>query len=102
MARFGGRQRLAMAMVCAFSAAATMGSHRAEAFELKHTSTGQSLRWARSQVSYVIDPSVAEAVPGGAEAVSTAVGSWGHAAGVPTLSTSAGSRIAKPTRWRSR
>src|SRR3984893_15841462 len=90
MASCGGRQRLAMATVCTIGAAVIlMGSRSAEAFELKHSSNGKPLRWAKSQVSYVIDASIEQAVPGGANAVSSAVGAWSSTGGGPALSTSA-------------
>jgi hypothetical protein len=89
MASSGGRQRLAIAMVCAMGAAVIMGSRSAEAFQLKHSSNGKPLLWARSQVSYVLDGSVEQAVPGGAVAVSNAVAAWSGTGGGPPLSISA-------------
>jgi hypothetical protein len=83
-------------MVCAMTVAAIGAwSHGAEAFALKHTSHGQPLRWAVSQVSYVVDPSVERAVPGGSVAVSNAVSGWSQAAGGPALSATAGAGRAK-------
>jgi hypothetical protein len=95
MASSGGRQRLAIAMVCAIGAAVIMGSSSAEAFELKHSSNGKHLLWARSQVSYVVDASIEQAVPGGALAVSNAVAAWTNTGGGPALSTSAAVGAAK-------
>jgi hypothetical protein len=92
-----GRWGPTMAMVCAMTAAAIgLGSNRAEAFELKHTSQGLPLHWPTSKVSYVIDPTVDEAVAGGAQAVSKAVEGWSGAAGTPALSTSVAKRQARP------
>ena len=91
------RRRAVTAMVCAMTAAAIGAwSHGAEAFALKHTSNGQPLRWAVSQVSYVVDPSVERAVSGGSAAVSSALSGWSRAAGGPALSATAGAGKAKP------
>jgi hypothetical protein len=92
-----GRRRPAMAMACALTAAAIgLGTNRADAFELKHTSQGQPLHWEASHISYVIDPSVEKAVAGGSQAVAAAVSGWVGAAGTPTLSTSVSTHMAHP------
>jgi matrixin len=97
MARRQGRWRPAMAVVCAVTAAAIGAwSHRADAFELKHASHGERLHWAEPRVDYVIDPSVGRAVPGGTDAVSSAIGGWSGQAGGPTLSAAVGTGAAKP------
>jgi hypothetical protein len=86
-----------MAMVCAMTAASIgLGSTRAEAFELKHTSHGLPLHWPTSNVAYVIDPSVDDAVVGGAQAVARSVEGWSGTAGAPVLSTSVAKRKAHP------
>ena len=96
-ARYAGPTGPATIFLCALIASAGMAvSHGAEAFELKHTSHGQSLRWADSNVSYVVDPSVEKNVPGGAKAVSDAVRGWLDVSGGPTLSTTPGPGGAKP------
>jgi matrixin len=95
MANGGGRRPAAMAVVCALIVAATStGSSKAEAFELKHTTHGQPLRWDASNVSYVIDPSI-EAVAGGEQAAAKAVAGWQGIGGVPSLSTTQGKGGAK-------
>jgi hypothetical protein len=86
---YGERCRSAAVFVCALLGS-TLLSATAMAFELKHTTQGQPLRWTESSVSYVIDPSVAAQVPGGAEAVAAAVGAWSGQGGAPALSTTAG------------
>ncbi|MDP8999341.1 MAG: M10 family metallopeptidase domain-containing protein [Myxococcota bacterium] len=93
MAKHGVRRSPAMMTVCAMTAAAVCGvSHNASAFELKHTPRGQPLRWANAEVSYVIDSSIEESVPGGADAVSSAVHGWIGALGIPALSSGVGKK----------
>jgi Matrixin len=62
----------------------------ASAFELKHTPSGQTLAWQVSQISFVVDPSVEAAVPGGAAAVASAVAAWSGVGGAPAVATSVG------------
>lgn len=93
MAKHGVRRSPATATVSAMTVAALCAvSDNASAFELKHTPRGQPLHWASAQISYVIDPSIEESVPGGADGVSSAVHGWSAAAGGPTLSSAAGKR----------
>ncbi len=93
----GGQERPVRAIVCAVIASAIGAvTHAASAFELKHTSHGQTLHWGTPEVSYVIDPSVQERVSGGSAAVSTAVGGWSRTGEGPSLSTRVGGGGAKP------
>jgi Matrixin len=85
----------AAAKVCAMTVALCAYSHGSDAFEVKHTSTGQPLRWNEPSVSYVVDPSVEQNVPGGAQAVSNAVAGWSASVGGPIMSTSIGPGGAK-------
>jgi hypothetical protein len=96
MATCGGGRRGATALMCAIVAAAAITvSDRAEAFELKHGSGGQSLRWTKLQVTYVVDPSMDAAASGGGQAVTSAVTGWEGIAGAPSLSTAQGKGGAK-------
>ena len=96
MKTWRGRRRLAT-VLCAMSAVGVFAwSAAAQAFALKHTSHGAPLRWTRSHVSYVIDPSVEGNVPGGAQAVSSSVNGWSGSAGGPMLSASVGPGGAQP------
>ena len=74
---------LALALGC-------LAEREAQAYELKHTTTGSAVRWATPGVAFVIDPAVAEASPGALTAVEAAVASWSGASGAPTLSTTIG------------
>jgi Matrixin len=85
----------AAAKVCAMTVALCAFPHSSDAFEVKHTSTGLPLRWNGASVSYVVDPSVEQNVPGGAQAVSNAVAGWSGSVGGPILSTSVGPGGAK-------
>jgi hypothetical protein len=60
------------------------------AFEVKHTTSGLPVRWSSTNVSYVVDPTVAATVPGGADAVAAAAAAWSGTEGAPRLSTTAG------------
>lgn len=62
----------------------------AQAYELKHTKDGQSVRWPSTQVSFVVDPTLEAAVPGAGMAVASAMASWSGAEGAPVLSYSVG------------
>lgn len=85
-------RRATMACVCALvGAATTLGSNRADAYELKHGTRGQPLHWGASTVSYVIDKSIEKAAGGGIQAATSAVGGWSGVGGAPPLSTTAGS-----------
>jgi hypothetical protein len=86
---YGERRRSAAVFVCALLGSISL-SATAMAFELKHTTQGLPVRWTETSVAYVIDPSVAAEVPGGADAVAVAVGAWSGQGGAPALSTRAG------------
>lgn len=57
----------------------------ANAFELKHSGAGELVRWHRSEVGWTLDRSV-HLVPGGEDAVASAVDAWTERAGGPALS----------------
>src|SRR5579863_7878451 len=63
----------------------------ASAYELKHTDGGKDIRWGTSSVSFVVDPSLEDAVAGGSAAAVAAVSAWSGADGAPSLSTTVGS-----------
>ncbi|MDP9150786.1 MAG: matrixin family metalloprotease [Myxococcota bacterium] len=92
------RQQLgARAVSCAMIAAAVaFVPQDAEAFEVKHGTHGEGLRWNKSQIAFVIDPSIEDAVKGGADAVARAAGVWSATGGAPALSTTSASRPSKP------
>src|SRR5258708_17145570 len=75
-----GRQRPLGVFVCAAVAATVAWSSTARAFELKHTSHGDLVRWASSQITFVVDPSL-ESVVGGGQGVADAIAAWSGAAG---------------------
>jgi hypothetical protein len=79
------------AMSFSLMVALVLGSSSASAFELKHTTSGGLVQWTQPSVTFVIDPSVEAAVPGGAAAVADAVAAWSGVSGAPQLSTSRGS-----------
>jgi hypothetical protein len=87
---YGEQRRSAIRFVCALLAAALVPTS-AMAFEVKHAASGMPVKWTSAKVSYVIDPSVAATVPGGADAIAAAAGAWSGTEGAPRLSTSAGS-----------
>jgi hypothetical protein len=80
-------------LVCATVAATITWSAGARAFETKHSSQGALVRWAPSQLTFVVDPSF-DAVAGGSQGVADAVASWSGASGAPTLSSVAGTTTA--------
>jgi hypothetical protein len=89
MSESGGRA--GSVVVAALLAAAIAGSSsRAQAFDLKHTSGGQTVHWAASQVTFVVDPSVAEAIKHGESAVEAAVSTWSGMSTAPGLVTTEG------------
>ena len=96
MVTSGARRRSAAVVYATIAMAIGSWSPTAEAFALKHASNGQPLRWPVTQVTYVVDPSLEEAVPGGREAVGTALRGWSQAAGGPALSAVEGKGKAKP------
>ena len=77
-------------VACGCAAVTTLAAPSARAFEVKHTSSGEVVKWSVAQESFVVDPSVAAAVPGGDGAVQAAVAAWSGQQGAPTLTTSAG------------
>jgi len=96
MRKSGRRRPAAVAIVCSLVVAATSArSNQAQAYELLHTPHGQPLRWTASNVSYVVDTSI-DAVPGGGQAVASAIGGWDGTGGVPSLSITQGKGGAKP------
>jgi hypothetical protein len=95
MSKYGGRWRSAAALVCT-TAALGFVSGEAQAFELKETKTGQVVRWTAASATFVIDPSVDQAIPGGARAVGDALEAWSGVSGAPVLSSVVGPGGAKP------
>jgi hypothetical protein len=95
MSKYGGRMRSAAALACA-TAALGLAPAEALAFELEHTSSGQIVRWTVPSASFVVDPSVDEAVPGGGAAVADALGAWSGVGGAPALTSVPGPGGAKP------
>jgi len=75
--------------VCAAVAATVAWSSSARAFELKHTSHGDLVRWASSQITFIVDPSLASVV-GGGQGVADAIAAWSGAAGAPALTSVTG------------
>lgn len=63
----------------------------ASAFELKHTSDGQTMRWETQSVEYVIDPAVEQAIPGATAALTQAAQAWSGVHGAPVLTVRLGS-----------
>lgn len=57
----------------------------AAAYGIKHTRSGDRVHWEPTAVSFEVDPSVADVVPGADEAVKTAMGSWSGVAGAPRV-----------------
>ncbi len=97
MTRSNRQQLGTRAVSCAtFAVALAFAPHAAEAFEVKQGAHGQGLRWNKSQVAFVVDPSVEDAVRGGADAVARAASAWSATGGAPALSTSPGGHGAKP------
>ncbi len=92
------RQQLGLrAVSCAMIAAAlAFVAKDVAAFEVKHGTGGKGLRWNKSQVAFVVDPSIDDAVKGGADAVARAASVWSATGGAPTLSTSSDNRHSKP------
>jgi hypothetical protein len=62
-----------------------LSSHSANAFEVKKAENGASVRWAATTVTFVIDPSIEKAVPGGSAAVAKALMSWSGVSGGPDI-----------------
>jgi hypothetical protein len=85
----------AWAGVC-LSFAAVALPKTAAAYEVKHTGSGLPVRWAESNVSFVIDPSVEEAAAGATQAIAQAAAAWAPPPGAPTLSAAPGTSPGKP------
>jgi hypothetical protein len=83
------RLRSAAAFACTALALSVVPAS-ARAFALKHTDSGQLVKWAEASVPYVVDASVGEAVPWGANAVSGALAAWSGIEGAPVLSSAPG------------
>ena len=60
-------------------------SRSAGAFELKHAANGQTAHWGGPTMTFVVDPSIEAAVPGGAAAVEEALMAWSGLSGAPQL-----------------
>jgi hypothetical protein len=88
MQMHGEQRRSAVGFVCALLAAIVPAS--AMAFEVKQTAGGLPVKWTAANVTYVIDPTVAATVPGGADAIMAAAAAWSGTEGAPALSTAAG------------
>jgi hypothetical protein len=67
-----------------------LSSRSAEAFVMKVAANGQPVHWAQPTVTFVVDPSIEQAVPGGAAAVSTALSAWSSVSGGPEIVVTAG------------
>jgi hypothetical protein len=65
-------------------------SRSAGAFVLKVASNGQPVHWAQPTVTFVVDPSIEKAVPGGAAAVSAALSAWSSVSGGPEILVTTG------------
>jgi len=67
----------------------------AEAFEVKHATGGELVRWRRPGVTWTVDPSVEE-IAGAEDAVSAALAAWSRQSGAPALSLAAKGAKLKP------
>jgi len=63
----------------------------AGAFELRQTASGRTVHWGGPTMTFVVDPSVEAAVPGGGAAVATALAAWSGVSGAPQLVWTTGS-----------
>lgn len=70
--------------------AITSLAHPAAAYGIKHTRSGDRVHWEPTAVSFEIDPSVGDVVPGADDAVKTAMDSWSGVAGAPVVKGVAG------------
>jgi hypothetical protein len=87
-------KRACVSMVVALG---LLSARDASAFDLKHTPSGSLVRWDTGNVTFVVDPSVAKAMPGGVQAITEAMGAWSGVGGAPTLSVQMGSCPSVPT-----
>jgi hypothetical protein len=62
-----------------------LASRTAGAYELKQAPNGQVAHWGGPTMTFVVDPSIEAAVPGGAAAVVSALTAWSGVAGAPQL-----------------
>jgi Matrixin len=67
-----------------------LSSGSASAFELKQAANGQTVHWGGPTMTFVVDPSIEAAVPGGAAAVASAMAGWSGQSGAPNLVLKAG------------
>jgi hypothetical protein len=67
-----------------------LSSRSAGAFELKQAANGQTVHWGGPTMTFVVDPSIEAAVPGGATAVASAMAGWSGQSGAPNLVLTAG------------
>jgi len=81
---------------CLVALWAFLAASDADAFEAKRTSGGLPVHWEAANVTFEIDPSVAQAVAGGFDAVAEALGAWSGQSGAPTLTVTAGDGKARP------
>jgi len=75
---------------------AFLAASDADAFEAKRTSGGLPVHWEAANVTFEIDPSVAQAVAGGFDAVAEALGAWSGQSGAPTLTVTVADGKARP------
>lgn len=92
------RARGARVFALVAGAAALLGaSGSADAYEIKRTPlTKELVHWETDDLSFVLDPGVESAVPTGASAVLSAVGSWSGTVGAPNLRAAAAVAPEKP------
>jgi hypothetical protein len=65
--------------------AVLLSSRSANAFVSKVAANGQPVHWSTPTVTFVVDPSIEEEVPGGAAAVSQALMAWSAVSGGPQI-----------------
>jgi hypothetical protein len=89
------RWRAAVALVCA-TAGLVLATTSAEAFQLKHTSQGQVVRWTDPSVTFVVDPSMDQGVSGGSHAFDDSLKAWSGVGGAPALASTVGTEQGQP------
>jgi hypothetical protein len=65
--------------------AVLLSSRSANAFVSKVAANGQPVHWSTPTVTFVVDPSIEEGVPGGGAAVSQALMAWSAVSGGPQI-----------------
>ncbi|HEY3815727.1 MAG TPA: matrixin family metalloprotease [Polyangiaceae bacterium] len=70
--------------------AVLLSARSAGAFELKKAANGQTVHWGGPTMTFVVDPSLEAAVPGGGAAVASALAAWSGVSGAPELTWTAG------------